>query len=50
LISRAQVAIWRANGCFCEVTVTATYLDELPYECYCFARGEYDKLMTTADE
>ena len=43
-------AIWQANGEFCKVDVTAVYLEELPYRCYCFARDEYDKLMTTADE
>jgi len=26
--------------------VTATYLDDLPHECYLFERSEYDELMT----
>ena len=29
---RLSVAIWRANGNFCEVVVGAAYLDNLPYE------------------
>lgn len=27
-------AIWKANKAFCKVQVTATYLEELPYETY----------------
>lgn len=42
---RLARAIWRANEGFCEVTVTATYLEDLPHECYFFERSEYDELM-----
>ncbi len=34
-------AIWIANGDFCDVRVTATYLENLPYEEYSFDREEY---------
>ena len=36
-------AIWKANKAFCEVTVTATYLEELPYESYDFDEGDYQR-------
>lgn len=29
---RLSAAVWRANGGICEVTVAATYLEELPHE------------------
>jgi hypothetical protein len=40
-----SVAIWRANGGFCEVVVNATYLEELPYEIHSLDQADYDRLM-----
>jgi hypothetical protein len=42
---RLSVAIWRANGGFCEVVVNATYLDELPYEIHSLDQADYDRLI-----
>ena len=39
---RLSAAVWRANGGFCEVTVAATFLEELPYESH--VRDEEDYL------
>ena len=42
---RLSVAIWRANGGFCEVVVNATYLEELPYEIHALDQADYDRLI-----
>ena len=42
---RLSVAIWRANGGFCEVVVNATYLEELPYETHTLDQDDYDRLI-----
>jgi hypothetical protein len=42
---RVSVAIWRANGSFCEVVVNATYLEELPYEIHTLDQADYDRLI-----
>jgi hypothetical protein len=42
---RLSVAIWRANGGFCEVVVNATYLEELPYESHTLDQDDYDRLI-----
>ena len=42
---RLSVAIWRANGSFCEVVVNATYLDNLPYETHTLDQEDYDRLI-----
>jgi hypothetical protein len=42
---RLSVAIWRANGEFCEVVVNATYLEELPYESHTLDQDDYDRLI-----
>ncbi len=44
---RLTRAIWSANGCFCEVGVIATYLDDLPYEEYSLDEDDYNRLMAT---
>ena len=41
---RLAKAIWTANGGFCEVEVHSTYLDDLPYESFCFDQSDYDRL------
>ena len=42
---RLSVAIWRANGAFCEVVVNATYLEELPYETHTLDEEDYARLI-----
>jgi hypothetical protein len=42
---RLSVAIWRANGGYCEVVVNATYLEELPYEIHSLNLEDYDRLI-----
>jgi hypothetical protein len=39
------VAIWRANGAYCDVTVDATYLESLPYETHCLSEADYARLI-----
>jgi predicted ATPase len=41
---RLGVAIWRANGGFCEVSVDATFLEDLPYEVHTLAENDYARL------
>ena len=41
---RLSRAIWQVNGGYCEVTIKATYLDELPYETYSFGPEEYKQI------
>ena len=38
---RLATAIWAANGDYCQVEVNATYLDQQPYETYCFDEDDY---------
>ncbi len=40
-----SVAIWRANGSFCQVVVNATYLEELPYEVHTLDEADYARLI-----
>jgi len=42
---RLAVAIWRANGGFCEVVVSATFLENLPYEIHMLDEDDYERLM-----
>ena len=42
---RLSLAIWRANGAFCTVTVDATYLEYLPYESHCLDEADYARLV-----
>ena len=44
---RLARAVWVANGAFCAVEVSATYLENLPYETYCFDQGDYHRLTAT---
>ena len=39
---RVAEAVWKANGKYCLVEVTCTYLENLPYEVYPFGQEEYD--------
>jgi hypothetical protein len=42
---RLSLAIWRANGGFCEVVVNATYMENLPYEIHTLNEADYERLM-----
>ena len=42
---RLSMAIWRANGAYCKVTVTATYLENRPYETHCLGEDDYARLI-----
>jgi hypothetical protein len=36
-------AVWKANGSYCKVSITATYLQELPSDTYLMTEDEYHK-------
>lgn len=43
--------VWTANQGFCEVAVSMTYLEDLPYEDYVFdSQDEYDEWLKTSSE
>jgi hypothetical protein len=42
---RLSLAVWRANGAFCEVVVDATYMEELPHETHCLDEDDYARLV-----
>ena len=42
---RLSLAVWKANGEFCEVTINATYLENLPYEIHSLDEDDYERLM-----
>jgi hypothetical protein len=42
---RLSVAIWRANGSYCQVVVDATYLENLPYETHALDEADYARLI-----
>jgi hypothetical protein len=47
---RLSLAIWRANGAYCSVTVDATYLESLPYETHCLNEADYARLIGKQQE
>lgn len=47
--ARLTHVIWHANGAFCEVVVTTTYLEDLPYEHYSLSSEDYERFITSAD-
>jgi hypothetical protein len=47
---RLSLAVWRANGAYCEVTVDATYLESLPYETHCLDETDYARLISKQQE
>ena len=47
---RLAVAIWRANGAYCAVTVDATYLEELPFETHCLDEDDYARLLAKHEQ
>lgn len=42
---RLAKAVWNANGGFCFVTVSATYLEDLPYEVHSRDEIDYERLL-----
>lgn len=44
-IERLSVAVWGANGAFCDVTVDATCLEYAPCETYCLDEADYGRLI-----
>jgi hypothetical protein len=42
---RLSIAIWHANGYFCEVIVNATYLENQPYEIHSLDEDDYERLI-----
>ena len=42
---RLGVAIWQANGKFCDVSVDATFLENLPYEVHTLDEDDYERLI-----
>lgn len=47
---RLAVAIWKANGAYCDVTVKATCLESLPYEEYGLGEDDYARLFGQQQE
>jgi hypothetical protein len=46
---RLTVAIWKANGDYCKVSVDATYMESLPYETHCLNEDDYQRLMENSN-
>ena len=44
---RLSLAIWRTNGGYCEVIVSATFLENLPYEIHTLDEDDYERLIQT---
>lgn len=42
---RLAIAIWKANGSYCEIEVQALYLEDLPYEQHIREEDDYKRLM-----
>lgn len=42
---RIAGSIWKANQAYCPVTVTATYLEDLPYEIHERLYNDYRRIM-----
>ncbi len=47
---RLSVAIWRANGAYCEVSVNATYLEDLPTDTHSLDEDNYARLIQGGPE
>lgn len=41
---RLSVAVWAANGKFCNVSIDATYLENLPCETYSLDEDDFERL------
>ena len=44
---RAAIAVWKANGAYCEIEITAVYLENPPREDYGFDEFDYRRLTAT---
>jgi hypothetical protein len=44
-IERLSVAVWKANGAYCDVIVDATFLESLPYETHHLDEADYQRLI-----
>ena len=47
---RLSLAVWKANGEYCDVTVNATYLEDLPSASRSLDQSDYERLMTPKTE
>jgi hypothetical protein len=45
---RLSLAIWKANGCYCKVVVSATLLEMQPYKTHSLDQSDYERLMMQA--
>lgn len=45
LAGRLAKAAWTANGEYCKVLVTTTFLDDLPYEIFSMEEDDYAEIM-----
>jgi hypothetical protein len=48
-VERLSLAIWRANGSYCQVVVDATFLENLPYETHTLDETDYVRLIQTGE-
>jgi hypothetical protein len=44
-VARLSQAIWKANGKYCEVVITATYLEDLPCEIHTPSEEDYEEAL-----
>ena len=42
---RLSVAVWQANGAYCQVSLDATFLECRPHESYCLNEADYARLI-----
>lgn len=49
-VERVSVAIWKANGGYCDVEVNVTYLEDLPYERHHLDETDYSRLLQKQQE
>jgi hypothetical protein len=47
---RLALAIWKANGAYCDVTVKAAYLERLPCEEYGLGEDDYARMIGQQQE
>ena len=47
---RLSLAIWRANGGYCRVSLDATFLENLPYETYELDEADYARLIQSGHD
>jgi hypothetical protein len=47
---RVSMAVWRANGKFCDVSIVATCLEDLPCETYSLDEDDFDRLKAESEK